>query len=270
MKCEIIRDLLPVYCDGLASEETRAEVEAHIADCADCRERLRLMKEAVPEVEKADIEPMKKIKRSLRLRLALVIGMVCLGLLAGLYNMLVLNPMAISSKNIEVTHYARMQGAKLYMCNIEIRGQEREVGCTLLPDEEFTIVKENNCVWVVGEKLPAAEVDGEIIYAPADGRLYDHGILTVNVKCKTPFKCIKYECTPIYNTFLHAEQELTLRPSLPFRQDVNDTLFDTKTFQQEYEAITVGEGATLTIHCRDKDVVVDLHELAVEEGIFEE
>ena len=102
MKCEIIRDLLPVYCDGLASDETRGEVEAHIEGCEDCRERLRLMKEAVPEVPKADIEPMKKIKRSLRLRLALVIGMVIIGLFAGLYNLLVVHPLPISSKGITI------------------------------------------------------------------------------------------------------------------------------------------------------------------------
>ena len=270
MKCEIIRDLLPVYCDGLASDETRAEVEAHIEGCDDCRESLRLMKEAVPEVPKADIKPMKKIKRSLRLRLALVIGMVCLGLLVGLYNMLVANPMAISSKNVSVRHYAKMQGAKLYMCNIVMNGHECEVGCTISPNEEYKIDKENNCVWVDGEKLIAAEVDGETIYAPADGKLYDHGILTVMVECKTPLKCIRYECTPIYNTFAAAEQKLTLRPCLPFRQDVDGALIDTKTFQQEYEAITVGEGATLTIHCRDKDVIIDLHELAVEEGLLSE
>ena len=62
MKCEIIRDLLPVYCDGLASEETRAAVDRHVAECDDCRERLRLMREAVLDVPKPDIQPMKKIK----------------------------------------------------------------------------------------------------------------------------------------------------------------------------------------------------------------
>lgn len=38
MKCETIRDLLPLCLDGLASEESRREVEEHLAGCPACRE----------------------------------------------------------------------------------------------------------------------------------------------------------------------------------------------------------------------------------------
>ena len=34
MKCEIIRDLLPSYVDGLTSEESNREITAHVAECA--------------------------------------------------------------------------------------------------------------------------------------------------------------------------------------------------------------------------------------------
>ncbi|MCR5708648.1 MAG: zf-HC2 domain-containing protein [Ruminococcus sp.] len=269
MKCEIIRDLLPVYCDGLASEETRAEVDRHVAECDDCRERLRLIREAVPDVPEPDIQPMKKIKRSLRLRLALVIGMVCLGLLAGLYNMLVANPMAISSDKIEVTHYSRGKGEKVYICTMNIRGNEKEVSIGLPTECDVDIDKANNCVWVDGRKLEGAEINGETIYAPANGTVYDSGVLTLFVRCDTPFKYMRVERTPIYNHLVAVEQELTLRPCLPFRQDI-DMLYDDKVSIQEYEAISLGKGASLTIHCRDKDVVVDLHELALEEGLLKE
>jgi hypothetical protein len=42
------------------------------------------------------------------------------------------------------------------------------------------------------------------------------------------------------------------------------------TFVADFPTYQCGEGAKLTIHCRDKDVVVDLHELAVEEGLLKE
>ena len=61
MKCEIIKDLLPLYCDGLVSDVTREEVEKHLESCNDCRDVCKHMKEAVPEVPKPDIQPMKKI-----------------------------------------------------------------------------------------------------------------------------------------------------------------------------------------------------------------
>ena len=40
MKCEIIRDLLPSYVDGLTSEESNREITAHVAECAPCKEIL--------------------------------------------------------------------------------------------------------------------------------------------------------------------------------------------------------------------------------------
>lgn len=36
MKCEIIRDLLPLYADGLTSEESNQLIEAHIQSCSEC------------------------------------------------------------------------------------------------------------------------------------------------------------------------------------------------------------------------------------------
>ena len=48
MKCEIIHDLLPLYCDGLCSEASRQEIEAHVAQCKECRTLLSEMKGDAP------------------------------------------------------------------------------------------------------------------------------------------------------------------------------------------------------------------------------
>ena len=48
MKCDIIRDLLPLYCDGLCSEASKHEIEAHVAQCEECRTGLAEMKEHAP------------------------------------------------------------------------------------------------------------------------------------------------------------------------------------------------------------------------------
>lgn len=37
MKCEIIKDLIPLVCDGLCSEESEREIARHIENCEDCR-----------------------------------------------------------------------------------------------------------------------------------------------------------------------------------------------------------------------------------------
>ncbi len=35
--CEIIQDIIPLYCDGCASESSCAMVEEHLSDCRECR-----------------------------------------------------------------------------------------------------------------------------------------------------------------------------------------------------------------------------------------
>ena len=45
LDCEVIRDLLPLYADQACSEQSRALVNEHLLDCADCRDMLQKIKE---------------------------------------------------------------------------------------------------------------------------------------------------------------------------------------------------------------------------------
>lgn len=45
MKCEIVRDLLPSYIDGLTSSVTNEEIEKHLDECVMCRQFYREMRE---------------------------------------------------------------------------------------------------------------------------------------------------------------------------------------------------------------------------------
>ena len=42
--CELIRDLLPLYVDGLTSEASNREIKEHLETCGSCRERYERMK----------------------------------------------------------------------------------------------------------------------------------------------------------------------------------------------------------------------------------
>ena len=44
IKCGVIHDLLPLYEDGVASEETTQLVREHLKDCPACQEELRKMR----------------------------------------------------------------------------------------------------------------------------------------------------------------------------------------------------------------------------------
>ena len=37
VSCEIIKDLLPLYHDGVCSNESRQMVEEHLSECEKCR-----------------------------------------------------------------------------------------------------------------------------------------------------------------------------------------------------------------------------------------
>lgn len=45
MKCEVVRDLLPSYIDGLTSSVTNEEIEKHLDECVICRQYYREMRE---------------------------------------------------------------------------------------------------------------------------------------------------------------------------------------------------------------------------------
>jgi predicted anti-sigma-YlaC factor YlaD len=43
MSCEIIKDLLPLYHDGVCSNDSKAAVEEHLASCDGCKAELQAM-----------------------------------------------------------------------------------------------------------------------------------------------------------------------------------------------------------------------------------
>ncbi|MGL5675936.1 MAG: zf-HC2 domain-containing protein [Cellulosilyticaceae bacterium] len=71
--CDVIRDLLPLYVEGIASKDTCELVDAHIGMCETCKEEYEQLKMPMFLEIDADIEPFKKIKNNLRKKKRLVI-----------------------------------------------------------------------------------------------------------------------------------------------------------------------------------------------------
>jgi len=74
MNCDIIKDLLPLYCDGVCSGETVRAVEEHLAACPACRALLEEMRRepAAPETvqvqARQEVEVLRGVKRKFSLR----------------------------------------------------------------------------------------------------------------------------------------------------------------------------------------------------------
>lgn len=83
LPCDVIRDLLPLYVDGVCSEESRAAVEAHLESCESCKaeyQRLLDAEKLVPkqeinltQAEEKQIKALRRVKRRLNKRRILAV-----------------------------------------------------------------------------------------------------------------------------------------------------------------------------------------------------
>ena len=93
MNCEIIRDLLPLYVEGLTGQAANREIEDHLAGCEACAKALQQLRLPVEQAEphaeawKAAVKKERKGRRRrtvLVALLALLVGAgICLALLLG-------------------------------------------------------------------------------------------------------------------------------------------------------------------------------------------
>ena len=91
MQCEIIRDLLPLYAEGLTGDAANREIEAHLAGCDACAKALEQLRVPVEQPEpqaEAWKDAVKKEKKTRRRRQVLMIAAalllgagICLGIL---------------------------------------------------------------------------------------------------------------------------------------------------------------------------------------------
>ena len=75
VKCPVIEDLLPLYLDGVCSDESRMIVEEHLVGCRLCSDKFRVQKSEIivgDNIIKENLkskEPFKKIKKLQMIRL---------------------------------------------------------------------------------------------------------------------------------------------------------------------------------------------------------
>lgn len=86
--CNLIQDLLPLYYDGVCSEESREIVEAHLSECPSCKAYLAAIQDADKTISLPNTEEQEKKKaasfQSVRKRLRrkqLLIAVACVAVL---------------------------------------------------------------------------------------------------------------------------------------------------------------------------------------------
>lgn len=93
LPCDLIRDLLPLYLDGVCSEESKTVVEAHLEGCEACKaeyQQLLAAQQLVPapeQTEEKKVKALRRVKRKLskkRLTAVLLTTVAILGIAIGL------------------------------------------------------------------------------------------------------------------------------------------------------------------------------------------
>ena len=85
ISCSVIKDLLPLYADGVCSEESKKAVEEHINNCSECADELEKIadKESSIKAAPVDSEELKRAgKRFKKTKKKAVIKGIAIGLVA--------------------------------------------------------------------------------------------------------------------------------------------------------------------------------------------
>ena len=87
-KCNVIRDLLPLYEDNETCAETTEAVREHLESCEDCREyysHIRHIARAMQAQESKGRYRYSELIRRIRRRTLVTYGLICLTTLAVIY-----------------------------------------------------------------------------------------------------------------------------------------------------------------------------------------
>lgn len=68
LSCNIIKDLLPLYAEGMVSEDSREVVKEHLCGCAPCRDALAQLRQETIVPSQTDTTPLAHLQEKIRRR----------------------------------------------------------------------------------------------------------------------------------------------------------------------------------------------------------
>lgn len=240
MKCHVAGDLLPLYFEHLLSEETAAELEAHLAECPACAERFARMQEQGPEpvAVPEDIQPLKAVKS--RGRRSLLIVAAAALLFAYLFHVFCGRGFLLRSDQIEMeisTYWDIFN-----------------------PDGTKTSDRLKRC-WTY-EEAQAAIKDG------AQGTLYEMVSVVLDGKCIS----MRVENHGADMTE-DSDRNAVYKPHVAdyslysvFMPPLDSTIKHKSLWSQTSLSAAAEAGSSILIHCKDGDFAYDLRSLAALAG----
>lgn len=73
ISCSIVKDLLPLYIEGILSEETAQAVQLHLQTCENCKKDFEIMRQdfvfpSAPKIQEENEKILKELKRQLKIK----------------------------------------------------------------------------------------------------------------------------------------------------------------------------------------------------------
>ena len=144
INCNIIKDILPLYVDGVVSDDTKKMVEEHLDCCEECKKEAEIMKQELnipAEKEASFIKNFKKKWRNKKLIISglsiLLTGLILLGAFSFVFHYDTVVPYEKSLIRIEiqdddmlVSHYYGVSYysiAATHPITMKIEGKEKNV-----------------------------------------------------------------------------------------------------------------------------------------------
>lgn len=81
--CNVIKDVLPLYVDGILSDDTSRIVAEHLEQCSECKKTYEDMKSAVVIPVDNDVTPLKNFQKAWKKK---IISRVCAAILIAVAN----------------------------------------------------------------------------------------------------------------------------------------------------------------------------------------
>lgn len=128
IKCEVVRDLMPLVADDVASEESKKLVNGHMESCPDCRQVFEVMARRLPSQEETESETKfirfcRKLEKKMRwqkvvlwILIAVIVG--CAGYIG--HEVYLYGTSSVSAANVDMSLIADENGwvsAKFTMLN---------------------------------------------------------------------------------------------------------------------------------------------------------
>lgn len=120
LPCEVIRDLLPLYRDGVCGETSRHFVAGHLQDCAACRQALDALETSLAQPAPADeAAGLKAVAKALEKRRKKVMwrsvlaAVLIVAVSIGGYAALAQIPIAVPLEYLTVTEVAQLSSGEL-------------------------------------------------------------------------------------------------------------------------------------------------------------